>query len=281
MRTALVLKPGIFTSFQDLGRSGMRKYGIAYAGAMDTISAINANILCGNPPDSTVIECTYKSPLIRMLMPTTIAVCGYDVSLIVDGIEQKENTYHCKEGDVIKININKGARGYFAFKGGFDIPSVQGSTSTDTISKIGGMMITSKMDLHCLEHTSSDTHSLLVKPDYGSNIIYMHRGPEYYLLSNAAQKAFLKQEWVITSKSSRMSYMLDGKPIKFKHNPMLSSPVLPGTIQLLPSGFPVILANDSQTTGGYSRVGIIEAKSYQVLSQKMPGEKIRLSLLEE
>ena len=281
MKTAFIVKPGIFTTIQDLGRTGMRRYGIAYAGVMDFTSAINANIMCGNPPHAAVLEVTYTSPIIKMLKPISIAVSGVDVSLVVDGITQKSLLYHAQEGDIVKIELLKGARGYIAFRGGIDVPQIQGSRSTDTISKLGGEIIQAETVISCLDDVAVDTRTLLVKPDYLTKEIFIHKGPEFHLLSSKEKDLFTKQEWVITSKSNRMSYLLDGKPVKFNQHPMLSSPVLPGTIQLPPSGLPIILSNDSQTTGGYARIGIVQVSSYQILSQKMPGEKIKLSLLEE
>lgn len=281
MKTAKIIKPGIFTSIQDLGRTGMRKYGISYAGAMDFPSAINANILCENRPDAAVLECTYSSPIIKMLRSATISVSGVQVDIIVDGINKNTQVYHAQEGDIIKIDIIKGARGYIAFRGGIDIPAIQGSRSTDTVSHFGGQLIKAGDIINCLHADAVVTHSLLVKSDYSSNQLFVHKGPELHLLSEKEKEDLTAQEWVVTSRSNRMSFLLDGNPIKLKLNHMLSGPVLPGTIQLPSSGFPIILGNDSQTTGGYARIGIVEARSYQILTQKMPGEKIRLSFLEE
>ena len=281
MKTAIVVKPGIFTTIQDLGRTGMRKYGIAYAGVMDFTSAINANIMCENPPGSAVLECTYNSPIIKMLRPVVVAVSGVEVDLIVDGKNKKTSVYQAQEGDIIKIDIIKGARGYIAFRGGIDIPLLQHSRSTDTVSNIGGQIIKSETIISCMDEPAVDTHTLLVKPDYQSNTLFIHRGPEFHLLHPQEVDRFTRQKWVVTSKSNRMSFLLDGSPIKLNPHHMLSGPVLPGTIQLPQSGLPIILGNDSQTTGGYARIGIVEARSYQILTQKMPGERINLSLLEE
>jgi antagonist of KipI len=60
---------------------------------------------------------------------------------------------------------------------------------------------------------------------------------------------------------------------------MISAPVLPGTIQLLPNGNPVILMADGQTTGGYPRIGQVIRIDLDVLAQKQPGEQIRFKLI--
>ena len=281
MKTAVIIKPGIFTTIQDLGRIGMRRYGIGYAGVADVASAVNANILCGNPPGAALLECTYNGPVLKFFTETTFSVTGVDVEVKINEKIVDSATHQVTEGDVLKIRILEGCRAYIAIKGGIDVPSVQGSKATDTVSRCCGYTVRAGGILNTSQSTSIDPHSLIHPPDYHIENFDFYPGPEFHFLSEEAKADLIATDWKISPKSSRLSYMLEGKPISMGSYPMLSAPVLPGTIQLPPSGMPIILANDSQTTGGYPRVGIITPKSYQVLSQKPPGSLVKLSLLEE
>ena len=60
--------------------------------------------------------------------------------------------------------------------------------------------------------------------------------------------------------------------------PILTSPVLPGTIQLTPSGQLIVLMRDCQTTGGYPRVLQLTEKSINILSQKTTGNDLKIRL---
>ena len=259
----------------------MRRYGIGYAGVADVASAINANILCGNPPGAALLECTYNAPIIKFYTDSKVSVTGVKVDVIINDQVVESNTREVTEGDVLKLKIREGCRAYIAMRGGIEAQVIQGSRATDTVSRCCGYPIAAGTDIYTLEAKDIDPHSLLHQPDYHTEDFKFFPGPEFHLLSEQAKSDLTSRAWKISSKSSRLSYMLDGNPIEMGSHHMLSGPVLPGTIQIPPSGLPIILANDSQTTGGYPRVGIMSPQSYQILSQKPPGSLIRLSILEE
>ena len=271
----------MLTTIQDMGRVGMRKYGMGASGAADLASAINANIHCGNPPGAALLECTYVGPVIKFYTDCLTCVSGANVSMIVNDKVIDEGVFSMEEGDVLKIKIVEGSRAYIAFQGGIDAPAIQGSRSMDTVSHCCGGALKDGYVVHTLQGVSRDPHAMLHPPDYSQKLIYFYPGPEYDLLSDKDKQQIESVDWKISSKSSRHSYMLKGSPIPLGTHHMLSSPVLPGTIQIPPSGLPIILGNDSQTTGGYPRIGILEPESYQILSQKTPGSSIRLSKLVE
>lgn len=57
---------------------------------------------------------------------------------------------------------------------------------------------------------------------------------------------------------------------------MKSAPVFPGTVQGPPSGQPIILLSDAQTTGGYPRIAHIIRADRHLLGQLRPGDLVRL-----
>ena len=56
---------------------------------------------------------------------------------------------------------------------------------------------------------------------------------------------------------------------------MLSSAVVPGTIQLPPDGQPVILMADAQTIGGYPQLAHVICVDLPLVAQVRPGDQLR------
>src|SRR5579863_9548705 len=83
-----ILKPGLSTTVQDLGRPGYYHLGIPESGAMDRHALIAANLLVGNPEGAAAFEAVFQGPEIRFGLDATVAVCGADMPPKVDGVEQ-------------------------------------------------------------------------------------------------------------------------------------------------------------------------------------------------
>jgi allophanate hydrolase subunit 2 len=116
-------------------------------------------------------------------------------------------------------------------------------------------------------------------PDYEKDVITCYRGVEYELFDPIELTTFLSGYHVIHANSNRMGIITETEnPLNHSHS-ILSSPVLPGTIQLPPSGKAIILGQDGQSIGGYPRVGKIVEEDYAILVQKRPGEKLRFEIL--
>ena len=75
-----------------------------------------------------------------------------------------------------------------------------------------------------------------------------------------------------------MAYQLE-EPIKNNLKPIITSLVLPGTVQLTPAGNLIILMRDCQTTGGYPRVLQLTEHAINILSQKYVGKKVQFKLI--
>ena len=57
-----VIKPGLSTTVQDLGRPGYYHIGIPISGGMDRFALCAANWLVGNKEDAAVLEATFQGP---------------------------------------------------------------------------------------------------------------------------------------------------------------------------------------------------------------------------
>jgi allophanate hydrolase subunit 2 len=80
----------------------------------------------------------------------------------------------------------------------------------------------------------------------------------------------------IGAQSDRQGYRLDG-PTLAPDEPIevISEGVTFGTIQVPPSGEPIVLMASRQTTGGYPRLGEVASVDLPLLGQLPPGSAVR------
>ena len=108
--------------------------------------------------------------------------------------------------------------------------------------------------------------------------IDVFKGPEFELFTAKELEKLLSNVHTISNKSNRMGYRME-ETMVLHNKSMITSPVLPGTVQLTPSGQLIILMKDAQTTGGYPRVFQLTEKSIAIMAQKKAGDIININLL--
>ena len=134
-----VVKAGLLTTVQDLGRRGFAHLGVARSGALDQPALIAANRLVGNPDDAAGLETTLTGVSVRAQVATVVAVTGAPAAVAVDG-EPAEfgNPVPVPAGSLLEVGpALAGVRSYVAFAGGLRVAPVLGSRSTDTLSGLG------------------------------------------------------------------------------------------------------------------------------------------------
>src|SRR5690348_16234928 len=135
-----VIKPGLSTSVQDLGRPGHYHVGIPISGGMDRLALRAANLLVGNDEADAVLEVTFLGPELRFTEDATVAVTGAELPPLVDGGQQPGWTaFTVRAGQTLGFDfLRSGARAYIAVAGGIDVPVVLGSRSTYLLGGLGG-----------------------------------------------------------------------------------------------------------------------------------------------
>ena len=139
-----VLRPGINSTFQDLGRFGLQHLGIVASGSMDQLSFCNSNKLVGNKISEGALEFAYQGPLLEMNGENALVAISGKVNFNLikkngETIKGKSNeSFQISNGDKIDIlsTINS-VYGYFSIFGGFKIEEIKGSVSTLVKAKIG------------------------------------------------------------------------------------------------------------------------------------------------
>ncbi len=136
-----VLKPGLLTTPQDLGRSGYQQYGVTAGGAMDVYALRAANLMAGNPENEAALEITLAGPTLRFERETLIALTGADLAPSIGGVPLPMwRPVRVRAGAVLEFGPPRaGCRAYLALAGGFAVPAALGSRGTDLRAGLGGL----------------------------------------------------------------------------------------------------------------------------------------------
>ncbi|MVO98922.1 biotin-dependent carboxyltransferase family protein [Paenibacillus lutrae] len=313
----LVNQAGLYTTVQDQGRTGLRRYGMVQSGAMDRRSARIANMLVGNPPDAAVLEWTLRGPKLTVGRDMLMAFCGAQSVIKADGHPVNGwQAVYIPAGTVLDLgNASEGCRGYLAAAGGIDVPEVMGSRSTYVRAALGGLegrplaagdrlpigepgpTADRMLGLLAADGRSeraaaalpagpavkaapwSVSHSLRPASAKAA-VLRMVRGHEAdrFVPGPHGLAGLLGGVYRVLPQSDRMGCRLLGAQLKLvERTQMVSESVVPGTIQVPPDGQPIVLGADSQTTGGYPRIGHVISADLPILAQLPPGASVRFS----
>ncbi len=285
-----IIKPGLLTSIQDEGRSGLAYYAIPPSGPLDKTAAALANALVANSKETSVLECNFSAPTIHFSESAIISLTGAEMNWTIDGEKIPRNK-------AIEVNANSllsgsfttnGVRAYIAIQGKWRIEKILGSTATYAYAQFGGIHGKSlkKGEQIKIEKAMNASFPKLNSEqpiDYNAiDQIYFHKGPEWNLLKDSKQEILLKSKYSISPSSNRMGAKLMGEPVPLlDFGQIPSSGVFPGVIQLPPNGLPIVLLQDGPTTGGYPRIGVIDDIELGKFNQIRPGQQFLLMLNNE
>lgn len=276
-----ILATGPVNTVQDFGRLGLRSLGISTNGAMDPLSMSAANLLAGNPANAAALEIQSFPLRLKFLSRTRFAVTGAASAMMIDGRELPSNWSMVAElGQELEISSpSHGARCYLALGGGVDLPEVLGSRSTHLNGKFGGIDGRAiRVGDHINAGKSSAEHDweggvtsplVFAGKGFASGdplALRVVAGADYELFPKDRRDAFWSTEWRITPQSNRAGYRLRGASLSLPEPVSLYSyGLVPGIVQVPPSGEPIIQMADANTAGGYPRIGgVIEADLWKL-----------------
>ena len=279
----LVLSSGLQSSIQDLGRKGFRCFGVPISGAMDKYSAILANKLLNNEEGLPVMEMTCTGSKLFFEDETFIVLTGADLSPELNGESIELNLVHkVKSGDILSFGKrNFGSRTYLGVKGGFLTETklnsrsyFSGITEKGKIEKGDRLQITPydpKFHASASKLKIKNTHFITKK-------LEVTKGPEFNRLTKRHRLILFKREFTIDALNDRMGYQIKNRFPTIEKSGIITSIVIPGTVQLTPSGKLIIMMRDCPTTGGYPRVLQLTDIAVNQLAQKRTGDKFRFEL---
>lgn len=260
-----VLKAGLFTTIQDLGRDGYTHLGITPSGAMDEYAYRWSQKLLGDV-DGNALEILLSGLTLQATAPTTIAVCGADLDFRINGTTQAIwQTHTIKENDILSFKKkNSGMRTYLAVKGGFSLPKYEKSFAT-TIKENKGKQIQKGDTLPYTVIQSSEVKRVSDKyiPNYPTHMtLRIVLGYQHKHFTASQKEKFLSSTYTLTPEMNRMGYTLHGEAIISDHdssscNGIISEGISFGAVQIPPDGQPIILLKERQTIGGYPKMGSV------------------------
>ncbi|TKT78362.1 biotin-dependent carboxyltransferase family protein [Aquamicrobium sp. LC103] len=289
-----IVHTGPFNTVQDLGRPGYRNIGVTASGAMDSLALKIGNMIVGNDEGAAAVEIQTFPFRARFSGRVVFALTGADCGATLDGVELLPwCTYAAEMGQVLDLAQPRAAtRAYLCAQGGVDVPSVMGSRSTSLRGGFGGnagrsLAAGDVIGLGEIVDAAWPKDGLAVIdpglalsemfPPSSDGLLPIRALPagEHELFGADAER-FWEQTWKISAQSDRTGYRLSGDPIKpTAPVEMRSHGVVPGVIQVPPSGEPIVQMSDANTAGGYPKIaGVIEADLWR-LGQARIGSRLQ------
>ena len=280
-----IIRAGINSTFQDLGRNHLYHIGIPFSGAMDNRNYLLANKLTGNNHNHPVIEFAYQGPHLKYHgSPINIAITG-DVSFeikkgdnLIDG--KCYQSFILENNDELDIiSTNKSVYGYLAISGTFDLKFQWSSCSTNTKANIGsnnGKKLSENQKINIKEINKNFMNTKLNYVNTKIENIRVIKGTNFNYFSEEGKKIFFKNEFKVSKLSDRMGMRLEGKKIEnIVETNIRSEGLIKGVIQVTADGFPIIMLSDHGTIGGYPKIGVVISADYDKLVQLTPGSKVK------
>jgi biotin-dependent carboxylase-like uncharacterized protein len=282
-RTIAVLRPGMLTTVQDLGRWGFQAHGVPVAGPMDEYSHVLANEIVGNPPSAAALEVTLMGPELQANMEATCAVAGATFALTAgDAAVPMHVAFTLRPGERLKFGVRAaGARATLAIRGGIDVPPLFDSRATSLISGMGpfgGRALKAGDVLPIATATMPVAQRAAVAPlplPAGGARLRVVVGPQEAFFTSETYRRLFASRYVITPTSNRIGYRLEGPRLDHAGRADILSDATPiGSLQVPASGQPILLMADRQTTGGYPKIGVVISADLPLAGQLAPGDWI-------
>jgi len=257
--------------------------GVPISGAMDHYSAKLANLMLGNDENDALIEITLGGGSFQFLKDTIICVGGADLNATLNNESLLLNhSVKVLKNSILKFgNPNYGSRTYIAVKGGFQNKKVLGSRSF--FKEVTQKYVLKRNDEILYDEIKANDHSLsasvkIKEGHFKNTVIEAYEGPEYDMLGTEQKILLAETNFSISKENNRMGYRLE-EIIVNRLSAILTSGVMPGTIQLTPSGKMIILMRDCQVTGGYPRILQLTDDAIDKLAQKSTGDSFKLKII--
>jgi biotin-dependent carboxylase-like uncharacterized protein len=285
MASMVVVRPGMLTTVQDLGRWGRQGSGVPVAGPMDGYSHRLANRRAGNSADMAALEVTLIGPELQARGDLVCAVAGADFVVEVNGSRVDTDAgFEVPDAATLRFGARgAGARATLAVRGGFDVPVSFGSRATSVVSRMGpfgGRALAAGDELPVGRSTPVGAQAgRPLDLRSGGGRVRVIIGPHDGMFTREAIAALSSSRFIVTPQSNRMGYRLGGVQLQTSGPAEMLSEATPvGSLQVSGSGQPILLMADRQTTGGYPRIATVISADLPIAGQLAPGDWIEFEL---
>ena len=255
---AAVERVGLATA-QDGGRRGFTDVGVPVAGALHQGRYLTASALLAGHEDASTpaIEVLAGELSLTVISHTVVGVVG-PCYVEIDGHRAANGTLmQVAPGSAVTFSqIQHGP--VYVVVAGWAPPLTLGSCSVDTFSRLGGRALVAGDRLVGVGVVDGSS-----APGHDERIGTFHRAPVETTGPLRVVEAghpdlgrFCQEVWQVGA-VARSGVRLRSSTWRFEGASVPSMPVLPGAIQLTPSGEAIVLGPDGALTGGYPVVGVV------------------------
>jgi biotin-dependent carboxylase-like uncharacterized protein len=298
-----VVRPGPMTVLKDGGRPGHAALGVAPSGAADRAAYARANALVGNPPGVAVLECTLGGLRVRFDAAAVVALTGTDAVLTVQGRQIPAGVAaEVPGGADVTVGVpRRGLRSYLAVRGGFDVPPVLGSRSTDHLAGVGPARPAAGDELPigpapgewagpagsapdgpsaggAAPEFAAPESTAAPFPDDDPVVLEVDLGPRDDWFTGEALAALFDAEFTVTPAGNAVGLRLAGPVLTRRRTGELPSEgVVRGSVQVPPDGQPIVFQADHPVTGGYPVIAVLTPEAADRAAQIRPGRRVRFT----
>lgn len=279
-----IVSVGAQALLQDDGRPGMAAMGVPGSGALDRFALHQANRLVGNPSGTVAIEFAFGGA-VRALADVVVCVSGERTWVVLTHADGRTTPIthptpvHLHSGDTLTISPGRGVRTYLAVRGGFDVPAVLGSRSSDVLSGIGPAPLRAGAGLAIAAPAGPST---VGEPEpwprrLSAGVIELPvmLGPRDDWFTDVDE--LFAQPWTVTPQSNRVGLRLRGNRglARAITRELPSEGMVAGAVQVPPDGQPVLFLADHPVTGGYPVIAVLHSSALDKAGQLAPDQVVR------
>ncbi len=277
-----IAEPGLLATVQDLGRPGRASVGIARSGALDRGALRTANRLLGNAEGAAAIEVTMGGLSAIAERDLWCAVTGAWVAVTLAG--RPIDPYRAQlwpAGAELRLDwFVHGVRAYLAVRGGIDAPAAAGSRATDLLAGLGPAPLRAgdRLDVGDIAVGPIPVSDLAPwgAPADEEVVIELAEGPRADWFTGSALRTLYDAVWTVSGSADRVGVRLEGPELeRVRPGELPSEGMVPGALQVPPSGRPTVLLADGPVTGGYPVIAVVTDAALDAFAQVRPGTRIR------
>ncbi len=277
-----VVEPGLLATLQDLGRPGAAALCVSGSGALDRAALRTANRLVGNPESAAGIEVTMGGLRAVAARDLWFAVTGAWGPIRLEGREIDPYEAHAwPAGAELHLDwFARGVRAYLAVRGGLDGRLVLGSRSADLLAGLGPAALRAGDAVGVREEASAPVPvappAQWGAPHDDELTLELAPGPRADWFTADARATLFDAVWAGSNQADRVGARLEGPVLaRSRTDELPSEGMIPGALQVPPSGRPTVLLADGPVTGGYPVIAVVTDAALDLLAQARPGTRIR------